>query len=74
MSDAVFVVTCRVPDGAPERLRVEIADRTVTASAPGFRRAFEIPPEAAARLLEWQVYAGVLELRAPYVSSVRAPA
>jgi len=63
----VFVVTCSVPRGAAERLRVEVAGRTVTAEGPdGFTHVFELPPGVATELLEWQVYADVLELRAPY--------
>jgi hypothetical protein len=69
MSDAahVHVVTCTVPRGAGERMRVEVAGRTVTASGPnGFAHAFELPPDVAIEQLAWQVYAGVLELRTPY--------
>ena len=70
MSDLphVFVVTCSVPRGASERLRVEVAGRTVTAESPdGFTHVFELPPEVMAERLEWQVFAdNTLELRAPY--------
>ena len=67
----VFVVTCAVPRGLSERLQVEIAGRTVTAvGADGFRHTFELPPEVAIERLEWQVYADVLELRAPYRNAV----
>ena len=63
----VFVVTCPVPPGSSQRLRVEVAGRTVTAVGPaGFRHTFELPPEVAVEQLDWQVYADVLELRAPY--------
>jgi len=62
----VFVVTCPVPPGSAELLRVEVAGRTVTAvSLDGFRHTFELPPEVAVERLGWQVYADVLELRAP---------
>ena len=63
----VFVVTCSVPHDSAEHLRVETAGRRVTAVSPkGFRHTFELPPEVAVEQLDWQVYADVLELRAPY--------
>lgn len=63
----VFVVTCSVPSGLGKHLRVEVAGRTVTALSPdGFRHTFELPPEVAVECLGWQVYAGILELRAPH--------
>jgi hypothetical protein len=66
----VFVVTCAVPRGSSERLHVELAGRTVTAASPdGFRHTFELPPEVAIERLEWQVYADILEVRAPYRSA-----
>lgn len=66
----VFVVTCAVPRGSSERLYVELAGRTVTAASPdGFRHSFELPAEVAIERLEWQVYADVLEVRAPYGSA-----
>ena len=71
MSNAppVFVVTCSVPPGLGEHLGVEVEGRTVTAMSPGgFRHTFELPPEVAVEHLDWQVYADVLELRAPYRS------
>lgn len=65
----VFVVTCPVPPGSGERLRVEVASRTVTAVSPDrFRHTFELPPEVAVERLAWQVYADVLELRAPFLA------
>lgn len=65
----VFVVTCSVPQGSREHLRVEVAGRTVTAMSPdGFRHTFELPPEVAIERLGWQVYADVLELRAPLLA------
>lgn len=67
----VFAVTCAVPPGADEQLRVEVAGRTVTAAGPGgFTHAFTLPPEAATQRLRWQVYADVLEVRVPYRSPV----
>ena len=66
----VFVVTCAVPRGSSERLRVALAGRTVTAASPdGFRHTFELPPEVAIDRLEWQVYADILEVRVPYESA-----
>jgi hypothetical protein len=73
MSDAphVYVVTCHVPRNAGKRLRVEVAGRNVTASGPdGFTHLFELPPDVAIEQLGWQVYADVLELRAPYRSAL----
>lgn len=65
----IFAVTCVVPEGAGERLRVQVAGRTVTVTAPdGFTRTFELPSGAATEGLHWQVYADVLELRVPYRS------
>ena len=66
---SVFVVTCPVPRGLGEHLRVEVAGHTVTAVSPvGFRHAFELPPGVAVERLAWQVYADVLELRAPFLA------
>jgi hypothetical protein len=63
----VFVVTCSVPRGAAERLHVKVERRTVTAEGPdGFTHVFKLPPGVTTELLEWQVFADVLELRAPY--------
>jgi hypothetical protein len=71
-SSPVFVVTCPVPRGAAEHLRVEVTDHTATASTTGgFRHTFELPSEVAVEWLEWQVHADVLELRAPYAASGR---
>lgn len=62
----VYVVTCSVPPGSSDVLRVEVAGRTATAVTPhGFRHTFELPPDVAVESLEWQVYADILELRAP---------
>jgi hypothetical protein len=62
-----FVITCRVPSGSSDELRVDVAGRTATAATPrGFRHTFELPPDVAIEKLEWQVYADVLELRVPY--------
>jgi hypothetical protein len=72
MSDVphVFVVTCPVPRNAAAQLRVEVAGRKVTASGPGgFTHLFELPPNVAIEQLGWEVYADVLELRAPYRST-----
>jgi hypothetical protein len=56
-----------VPEGAGERLRVQVAGRTVTVATPdGFIRTFELPSGAATEGLHWQVYGDVFELRAPY--------
>jgi hypothetical protein len=42
----------------------------VTAASPdGFRHTFELPLEVAIERLEWQVYADILEVRAPYRSA-----
>jgi hypothetical protein len=69
----VFVVTCPVPRDAAAQLRVEVAGRKVTASGPdGFTHLFELPPEVAIEQLGWQVYADILELRAPYRTSPRS--
>jgi hypothetical protein len=66
-SPPVYVVTCTVPPGSGEKLRVEVDGRTVRAASPnGFRHAFELPAEVAIERLEWRVYANILELRAPY--------
>lgn len=62
----VFVVTCAVPPGAAKHLRVEVAGRKVTVVHPGFRQTLELPAEVSMEQLGWQVYANVLELRAPY--------
>ena len=63
----VFVVTCPVPRSAGERLRVEVAGRTMTAlGSDGFMHVFELPPDVAIERLGWQVYADVLEVHAPY--------
>jgi hypothetical protein len=72
MSDAphVFVVTCPVPRDAAAQLHVEAVGRKVTGSGPdGFTHVFELPPDVAIEQLGWQVYADVLELRAPYRSA-----
>jgi hypothetical protein len=67
MTPPVFVVTCRVPPGSGDQLRVEVMAGTAIAVTPrGFRRTFELPPNVEIESLEWQVYADVLELRAPY--------
>jgi hypothetical protein len=64
-----FAVTCVVPKGAGEQLRVQLAGRTVTvAAADGFTRIFELPARAATEGLHWRVYADMLELRVPYRS------
>jgi hypothetical protein len=63
----VYAVTCSIPHGSGEHLRVEVAGQTVTAVSPyGFRHTFELPQEVAVEQLDWQVYADVLELRAPF--------
>jgi hypothetical protein len=62
-----FAMTCVVPKGAGEQLRVQVAGRTVTVAAPnGFARTFELPSGAATKGIQWQVYGDVFELRAPY--------
>lgn len=67
----VFVVTCPIPREAATQLRVEVAGRKVTASGPdGFMHLIELPPDVAIEQLGWQVYADVLELRAPYMHFV----
>jgi len=63
----VYAVTCSIPHGSGDDLRVEVAGRTVTAVSPDrFRHTFELPQEVAVEQLDWQVYADVLELRAPF--------
>jgi len=63
----LFAVTCVVPKGAGEQLRVQVAGRTVTVAAPdGFARTFDLPSGAASKGIQWQVYGDVFELRAPY--------
>ncbi len=63
----VFVVTCRVPPGSGGLLRVEVeAGKAIAVTPSGFRHTFELPPDTEIESLEWQVYADVLELRAPY--------
>lgn len=62
-----FAVTCLVPEGAGQRLRVQVVGRTVTVAAPdGFTRTFELPSGAATEGLQWQVYGDMFELRVPY--------
>ena len=62
-----YAVTCVVPKGARERLRVQVAGRTVTIAAPeGFMRTFHLPSGAATEGLQWHVFADILELRVPY--------
>jgi hypothetical protein len=66
----VFVVTCRVPRGSGKHLSVKVAGRTVTATSPdGVRHEFEVPQEALADGLEWQLYGEFLEIRVPYRSA-----
>ncbi len=65
----VFVVTCPVPPGSREHLSVTVAGRTVTALSPhGFRHEFELPSDALADELEWQLHGEFLEIRIPYRS------
>jgi hypothetical protein len=65
----IFAVTCPVPTGAGDQLRVGVTGRTVTAASPtGFQHTFELPVGAATDLLEWRVYADILEVRVPYPS------
>ena len=64
-----FVVTCPVPPGSSERLHVEVVGRTVIAVGPDrFRHTFELPPGVAVERLAWEVYANVLEIRAPFLA------
>jgi hypothetical protein len=63
----VYVVTCPVPPGSAQQLRVEVAERTVRVTGPrGFEHTFELPRDLATDSLQWEVYTDILELRVPY--------
>ncbi len=63
----VFAITCPIPRGSSRELRMEITDRTATATTSrGFRHTFELPVDVLIEDLEWQVHGDVLELRALY--------
>jgi HSP20 family molecular chaperone IbpA len=62
----MFVITCHVPTTNAEGLHVSAAGTTVTVAGPhGFRQQFELSQEANTRHLHWEVFDGILELRAP---------
>jgi hypothetical protein len=65
-SGDMFVIMCHVPTDSAEGLHVSTAGSTVSITGPnGFQHVFELPPGANTQNLHWEVFGGILELRAP---------
>jgi hypothetical protein len=61
-----MVVTCPVPCGSIDELELTPADHTIAVVGPnGFRHDLELPREADMTQLDFELYKGILEVRAP---------
>jgi hypothetical protein len=61
-----LVVTCSVPCDDLAKLELTPLDHTITVAGPdGFRHDLEFPLDADMSHLDFELYKGILEVRAP---------